>query len=438
MLSVTTKTRAPIAQPTTPLNSTAGFMQAIVKEKPKDNQPWRQGLRLIEKLVPQILHPDDVKVEVIAAAICGTDVGIYNSKDSLKNTMSTLATDSVVIGHEFCGIIVDAGTNARLHLIRQLLDRHWEEGSDDDILRLIKGRSSEAIVSDPNLIEVLNEHFVISAEMHETCGWCYQCRTGQKHVCRNTRIKGIHTDGAFAKYMVINVNNLVLFRKNELPVEIIAFMDAFGNAVHTAQSVRLAGQTVAILGCGVQGLMATAIARFCGATRIFVTDASNPQKGLTPRKIEQNRFALAKKLGANLCFDVGSTTGHSEFIKAVLAETDGTGVDVVFEMSGSYKAYADAFDIVRMGGAISLLGIPEGEMNLDFAKKVIFPGVSIYGIIGRRVFETWEIMKAMLKSGLADKLLDNGFVTHQFPLEQFEAGFAAIRAGEALKVILRP
>lgn len=440
MPPVATKERAPVPQtrPRVHADRPAGFMKAIVKEKPKEGQPWPRGLHLVEKAVPKVLHPDDVKVEVIAAGICGTDVGIYNSKDSIRVEMAKLLQDSVTIGHEFCGRVVDAGEGARLYFARQLADRHWTGDDDPALLRLVQSRSPDAIAADSHLIDLLGQHFLLSAEMHQTCGHCYQCRRGERHVCQNTVIKGIHDDGAFARYMLTSGRNIILFEKDELPVEIIAFLDAFGNAVHTAQATRLEGRTVAVLGCGVQGLMSTAIARYCGAAKIFATDAANPEKGLTPEKLAKKRFTLAAKLGADCCFDVGTPQGHGEFVEAVKAETHGTGVDVVFEMSGSYNAYRDAFDVVRMGGTVALLGIPEGEWPLDFSKKVIFPGVTIQGIIGRRVFETWEVMRAMLKAGVAQQLLGCGFVSHQFPLEKFEEGFAVICSGDGLKVLLRP
>ena len=215
-------------------------------------------------------------------------------------------------------------------------------------------------------------------------------------------------------------------------------MDAIGNAVHTAQSVNLMGQTVAILGCGVQGLMATAIAKMSGASKIFVTDASKPGTSATHEKIVEKRFSIAKKFGADFCFDVAIPEEREKFIKTVKAETNGTGVDIVFEMSGNYKAYQDAFEVIRMGGTISLLGLPEGDVNIDFSKNVIFKGITIHGIIGRKVFETWEIMRSILKSGLAEKILEAGFITHQLPLEKFEEGFNAIKNGDGLKVILKP
>ncbi len=410
-------------------------MKAIIKETPHPDREWKKGLALAEVPIPEITEPTEVKIEVIATAICGTDVGIYNSKQSLRDEMLTNSAPYVIIGHEFAGRIVDAGDVARRHLAGLLFER---VADDRALLDFVGKRNVEELAKDIDLINVLRENFIVSAEMHITCGRCHQCRLGQRHVCQNTKIKGIHEDGAFTRFVKVPAENVVLFKKGELPVEIIAFMDAIGNAVHTAQSVNLMGQTVAILGCGVQGLMATAIAKMSGASKIFVTDASKPGTGATHEKIVEKRFSMAKKFGADFCFDVAIPEEREKFIKTVKAETQGTGVDVVFEMSGNYKAYQDAFEVIRMGGTISLLGLPEGDVNIDFSKNVIFKGITIHGIIGRKVFETWEVMRSLLKSGLADKILEAGFVTHQLPLERFEEGFEAIRNGDGLKVILKP
>jgi threonine 3-dehydrogenase len=413
---------------------TTDTMKAVVKEKPTEGKEWKKGLNLIDRKIPSIEHSDEVKLQVMATAICGTDVGIYNSKQSVHDEMIKAKTSPVTIGHEFCGKIVDAGDDARVHLSRILQDKSH---SDKEIGNFVKNRNVNEIAKDRDLIDILNKKFYASAEMHVTCGTCYQCRSNQRHVCRNTIINGVHDNGSFAKYVKVPAFNILLFEEGEIPIEIIAFMDALGNAVHTAQSVNIMAQNVAILGLGVQGMMITSIARAGGAAKIFVTDASFPN-GPTPEKVENKKFAMARNFGADFCYDLGIEGNRENFIKKVMAETDGTGVDVVFEMSGSYKAYKDAFEIVRMGGTVSLLGLPSGEMSVDFAKDIIFKGITIHGIIGRRVFETWETMKSLLKSGLSEKLISAGFITHQFPLEDFEKGFKAIKDGDALKVLLKP
>lgn len=392
-------------------------MIGLVKEKPNDSKAWPRGLRLEDRPTPQLIAPDEVKIEVLAAGICGTDMGIYNNKDSIRLEMARAFVDPVIIGHEFAGRVVEAGPKA---------------------LEFLKNFPEFRDFSDQNVLARLASEYFASAEMHIPCNRCRTCRMGQAHACPHTIIKGIHENGAFTNFLTVPVANLQLFSKKEIPLEVIAFMDALGNAVHTAQEMPLMGKSVAVLGCGVQGLMATAVARHSGASLVFVTDVSNPEKGLTKVKVEERRFGMARKFGANFTFDLGLKDGRKQMLEAVKKETGGDGVDLVFEMSGSYQAYADAFDLVRNGGTVLLLGIPEGVATLNFSDRVIFRGVTIKGIIGRRMYESWETMKDLLKTGLADLFLKSGFVSHQLPLSRFEEGFAAMRAGEAFKVLLLP
>jgi threonine 3-dehydrogenase len=408
-------------------------MKAVVKERPEAGKEWRKGMEFVEREIPEIREPTDVKVKVLAAGICGTDVGIYNAKESLREEMSSIAAPNVIVGHEFCGKIIDAGPEARRHLAQLLLRKTKQSRA----VRTFVGRRSAAEVSrDKNLLGFLAKTFNATAEMHISCGKCWQCLHGERHVCRNTVIKGIQEDGGFAEYLIVPAQNVVLFEENEIPIEVIAFMDAIGNATHTVQSVPIKGKTVAVLGCGVQGLMAIAVAKQCGASRIYATDASHGE--FTHEKLQRNRFRLAKLYGANHCFDVNIDREREQFYRAITSETKETGVDVVFEMSGNYKAYEDAFKVVRMGGSISLLGLPGGQMVVDFSKDIIFRGITIHGVIGRRVFETWDLMTEILKQGLAKQFTESGFISHDLPLEEYEEGFREIMNGDALKVLLRP
>jgi threonine 3-dehydrogenase len=408
-------------------------VKALVKDKPLDQLEWPLGLRLEDREIPRNLDPDEVLLKVFAAGICGTDVGIYNGKKPLRDEMRKARASSVIIGHEFAGRIEKAGSEA-LARLAEIVESHGHH--DSEIERFVRGRTFRQVAADASFTDFLQKYYHVSAEMHITCGWCYQCRLGQRHVCRNTIIKGVHEDGAFAEYVKVPVSNLILFRAGELPVSVIAFMDALGNAVHTVQSAKLLGQAVVILGCGNQGLMATAIAHRSGATRIYVTDVSNEARGATHEKLDKNRFALAREFGANDCFDLALPEERERLQKTVLRETDGSGVDVALEMSGSYSAYRDAFQLLRMGGTFVLLGIPEGEMKLDFARDVIFKGLTIHGVIGRRVFETWETMRNMLSTGLAEILVKSGFIT-ELPFEQYDTAMSAMVSGDAFKVILK-
>jgi threonine 3-dehydrogenase len=406
-------------------------MKAIVKRRPVPGEDWPEGLSLEEVPVPQVTHPEDVQLCVLAAGICGTDVGIWQSRDSLRESMARAASSRIVIGHEFCGTITDAGAHARVRTARILnqIARH-----DPFVREFTAERPPDALAQDDSLIDFLGKHFYSSAEMHLTCGWCHQCSLGHRHVCQNTLIKGIHEDGTFAGFVVVPASNLVLFRRDELPMEVIAFMDALGNAVHSIQAVDVTGKSVVVLGSGVQGLMATAVARHSGASHIWVTDFSPPSAAAP----DLARFDLARRFGADACFNVAIPESRETLHALVMEETRGTGADAILEMSGSYGAYADAFQLVRMGGTIGLLGLPEGEYALDFARNVIFRGLTVRGIIGRRVFETWEVMRNLLRRGLAQELVESGFVSHLLPLEDYEIGMNAIRRREAVKVILRP
>ncbi len=408
-------------------------MKALVKDRPAGESEWTHGLRLEDRPIPEPA-PNEVLIKVLAAGICGTDVAIYHGKRALREEMRKAGSKVIVVGHEFCGKIERMGPVA----LRRLAEvAEHISGHNPIVQEFVKGRTADQIAADRGFIDFLRNHFHVSAEMHITCGWCYQCRVGQRHVCRNTIIKGVHEDGAFAEYVKAPVSNLILFRIDELPVSVIAFMDAIGNAVHTVQHANVAGQSVAIFGCGTQGLMATAIAHRSGASRIYVTDVSNDARA-THEKLERHRFALARKFGATHCFDLALPGEREKMQRIVEQETDGTGVDVALEMSGSYSAYRDAFDLLRMGGAFILLGLPSGEMKMDFAHDVIFKGLTIRGVIGRRVFETWEIMRNMLSTGLAQTFLESGFINTELPMEQFESGISAISHGDAVKVILKP
>lgn len=407
-------------------------MKAIVKPKPKEHQEWEKGFLLIDKPEPRIENPNDVIIKVFAGGICGTDVGIYNGKDSLRKEMSHALTDPITIGHEFSGRIVDAGKSARKHLAKLIVQKAKK---DKEVKAVIRRKTSSTLAADPKFIAMLEKEFFVTAEMHVTCGTCYQCQLGEYHVCRNTIIKGLHDDGAWATYVKVPAENIRLFYGKEIPPEIISFMDALGNATHTVLSAPVKNRSIAVLGLGVQGLLAVAVAKWSGAKRIYVTDTSH--QSYSHEKIESLRFKLARSYGADECFDVAIPNERQRFFDTIMHDTDNTGVDAVFEMSGNYLAYIDAARILRMGGVFSLLGIPAGSIQVEFAKNVIFKGITIHGIIGRKVFQTWDQMDVLLKSGLAKQLMKSGFVSHQLPMHQYEDGFAAIRAGEAFKVLLK-
>src|SRR3989339_587277 len=213
-------------------------MKAIVKPKPVEGQLWPVGLQLVDKPEPAIEQSNDVIIKVAAGAICGTDVGIYNSKESLRAQMMRARSNPVTIGHEFSGRIVDAGKEARKHLARLVVNK---AKTDPLLKKLLQKKSAATLASEKKFMTLLEKEFFSTAEMHITCGTCYQCRQGEYHVCRNTIINGVHDDGAWASYVKVPAQNVRLFFRREIPYEIISFMDALGNATHTVMAAPIKG-----------------------------------------------------------------------------------------------------------------------------------------------------------------------------------------------------
>src|ERR1700686_5532088 len=246
----------------------------------------------------------------------------------------------------------------------------------------------------------------VSAEMHVACGKCLQCRTGEAHICQNVEIIGVDSDGAFAEYVVIPESN-------------IWKLDPLGNAVHTVLAGEIAGKTVAVTGCGPIGLFSSAVARAVGATTIFAI------------KVNEHRRKLARKMHADNVLDPSK-----EDVRAIIAEkTGGLGVDVVLEMAGHPDAIRTAFDIIRRGGRISLLGLTSKPIPLNFSEDIIFKGLTIQGINGRRMYQTWYQMTALLKSGRLDL---HPVITDRIPMKDFSKAMARLKTGEASKILVYP
>jgi threonine 3-dehydrogenase len=363
---------------------TNDMMRAVVKTDPL------AGAEATEVRSVPIPSPgsDEVLIRVAAAAICGTDKHIYQWDPSIQRAV----VPPRVYGHEFCGFVERVG------------DR----------------------VDDP----ALYAGAYVSAEMHVVCGSCPQCRRGEGHICRNTRILGLHGDGAFADYVSVPAANVIPLDPRYVPIRVGAFLDALGNAVHTTQVVDLAGKSVAILGFGPIGAMAAAIAEHCGATTIIVTDVSD------------HALETARRWAAHLNFPRlhafnMRTSDEGEVRAAVDAITEGNGVDLVLEMSGASSAINFGFDIVRMGGTVSLLGLPTGDSVTieNYTRNLVFKGITIHGIIGRRMYATWQKMLALLKGGLDVSWVVQG----EFDgLEQFSDAIDVFQRGQALKVVLYP
>ena len=364
---------------------------------------------------PRVGH-SDVKIRVEVASICGTDQSIYQitSRPGMRDEMlaynggDVFSYRPIVVGHEFCGEVAEVG---------------------EDV--------------DPGLARVGD---YATGEMHISCGYCQQCQTGQRHICKNIRVKGVHLDGAFAEYVVVPSGNLINLERFGgraiIPPRFGAFLDAFGNAVHTVMEGDVAGKTVGVLGCGAQGLMATAVARTLGATRIYITDFSSPTGGFDAARLSR-RFATAREMGADFCFDTNeeAAPGQKAELFERVRDEHGGGIDVVLEMSGAEAAYNDAGAMVKNGGQILLLGIPARPLrSFDFGKYAVWKGVTIRGIFGRRMFDTWFAMLDLLaseKSGLKAKL-ERLISSDVVPLSDFERGFELVRKHEAVKLLLAP
>ena len=345
----------------------AATMQAIVKAEPKP------GAQLQHVAIPEI-GLRDVLVRVRAASICGTDLHIYRwDRWSARRIHPPL-----VFGHEFCGVVEKVGGE----------------------------------------VTTVREGDFVSAEMHVACGRCYQCRTGQSHICQDVRIIGIDADGCFAEFVKIPESNIWKLDP-AIPVDYAAVFDPLGNAVHAVLAGEIAGLSVAVTGCGPIGLFAVGVAKACGAGPIFATE---------PHPF---RLRLATRMGATLVIDPSKT----DPVKAVLGETQGAGADVVLEMSGNPQGIRQAFQMLRRGGRIALLGLPSKPLELDLATDVIFKGAQVQGIHGRRVFATWYKAQALLKSGALDL---SPLITERMALVDFERGMELLLSGNASKVLLYP
>lgn len=405
------------------LNVLTDLMRALSKPIPKEEADWPKGFILSDIPKPTVADPNDVILKVITAGVCGTDVSIYQSNLAMQQQMAKVKKPHIIIGHEFCGVFDEAGAAAISHLADLVLQRPF---NNERITNFLKDKTAQDIKTDPDFIDLLRKEFYITAEMHVTCGKCLQCTIGQKHICQKTEGQGMHRDGTYAEYVKVPAENLVIFSKEEIPSDIIAFMDAIGNGVHLTQTTDIVGRSVLIIGTGVQGAVAVALAKSLGSTPIFCTDTS------------QMKLDIAKRLGADFCFDMSTPNASERLHETIIANTEGNGVDAVFEVSGKYQAYQSMFANVRLGGSLTLLGLPSGNYPVDFSPSIIFRGLTIKGVYGRRVFDSWHIMQELLSQGLGKTLLDNGIITHRLPLERYEEGFNDLIAGKAVKVLLYP
>ena len=314
----------------------------------------------------------EVLIRVKKAGICGTDVHIYTWDDWAANRVSL----GLTIGHEFMGEVVEVG-------------------------KCVSG------------IEVGSR---VSGEGHIGCGHCYCCRTGQGHICERVDIIGIDVNGCFADFLVLPESNVWKLDPT-IPDRIGAIHDPLGNAMHTVMVDEVSGRTVLIVGVGTIGLMMVTIARAAGAMEVFCVDTN-------PYKLE-----IAKQLGADLCVNASD---HG-FEETILSRTNARhGVDVLLEASGNPVGVKSGLRLLRSGGWAALLGIPPREISFNLAEEIIFKGITIYGINGRKMFETWYQCENFLTR---QRLNLDPIITHEIPFEEFQSGFELMLAGKAIKVI---
>lgn len=338
-------------------------MRALVKT---DAQP---GLELTEVPTPRP-GANDVLIKVLRTGVCGTDLHIEGWDDWAARTVRP----PLVAGHEFAGEVVDTGAGVQGVRVGDL----------------------------------------VSGEGHLVCGTCRNCMAGRRHLCIRTIGLGVHTDGAFAEYVVLTASN-VWVHQHAVDLDIAAIFDPFGNAVHTALAFPVVNEDVLITGAGPIGIMAAAIAKHAGARNVVITDVS------------PYRLDLARKLGATVAVDVGDRS-----VGGVLAELEmSEGFDVGMEMSGRTDALRDMIAHMRPGGRIAVLGLPTGDVPVDIA-TVVTRMLTVRGIYGREMYETWYAMSVLLEGGL-----DIGpVITHRFGYEQHAEAFATARSAHCGKVVI--
>jgi threonine 3-dehydrogenase len=320
--------------------------------------------------------PHDVLVRIEAAGICGTDVHIHNWDPWSQQRIHP----PITVGHEFAGTVVEVG---------------------EDVEHVAVGD-------------------YVSAESHITCGMCYQCRTGQAHLCPRTKILGVDTEGVFAEYAALPEKIIWKNDRAKLPPEVAAVQEPFGNAVYATLSHDLAGATVAVLGCGPIGLFSIGIARSSGAMHVWASD------------VIEYRLDLARKMGADAVVNAAKCP---DVVGWFHEQNEGYPLDLVLEMSGSAAGITQSFQIVRRGGRVTLFGIPADTVRIDVAESMIFKNLTVLALNGRRIFDTWYRTRWLLEGGVVDI---RPLITHEMPMERIGEAIELIRSGAACKIVLHP
>lgn len=314
--------------------------------------------------------PNDVMIRVKRTAICGTDMHIYNWDAWAQKTIPV----PMAVGHEYSGEVIEVGSEVQ----------GFKPGDR------------------------------VSGEGHITCGYCRNCRAGRRHLCRNTQGVGVNRQGSFAEYVVIPAFNAFKLSA-AIDDEIASILDPLGNAVHTALAFDVVGEDVLITGAGPIGIMAAAVVRFIGARNVVITD------------VNDYRLDLARKMGATLALNVTRDSLDDAMKQLGMQE----GFDVGLEMSGNASALRSMLRTLHHGGSIAMLGIPSTEVAIDW-NEVVFKGLTIKGIYGRQMFETWYKMAAMLQSGLNIRPI----ITHRLPVTEYQRAFEIMGAGQSGKVVM--
>jgi threonine 3-dehydrogenase len=329
------------------------------------------GAELIERPVPTP-GPGEVLLRMEAASICGTDAHLYN----WDPWAAEILKPPIILGHELAGRVAAIGSG----------------------------------------VSRVREGDLVGVESHIVDWTCAQCRAGDMHLCRNLKVIGAHVDGGFAEYAVIPETNAI--ESNGLDPAVVALQEPMGNAVHATFVEPIEGRTVAITGCGPIGLCTVGIAKAAGAAMVIATD------------VEPYRLEIARSMGADMVADAR----EPDMVQRVLDATGGDGVEVVIEMSGAQAALDSALGMVTRGGRISLLGIFSRPVQMDLSDLVIQKGIRLYGIYGRRIYDTWDRTQALLRGGLDVSPV----LTHRLDLADWERGFDLIASRHAGKVVLLP
>jgi threonine 3-dehydrogenase len=331
------------------------------------------GFEMVDVPIPEY-GSDDVLIEVLANSICGTDLHIADWDPWSADHVVT----PVTLGHELTGIVRERGANVSAPEIGQL----------------------------------------VSVESHVICNVCDWCRTGQGHLCPSTELLGVHRDGAFAEYVVVPAQNAYP-DPPEMALSIASLQENFGNAVHTATVTEVAGRKVLVTGSGPVGLMTIAVAKAKGARAVYTTDVSD------------YRLELAMTMGADLTLNP-----MKDDVAGIISDaTDAGGVDVLFEMSGAPAAIETGFAMLKPGGEAAMLGLTGKKIEFDFDDNIIFKGATVYGIVGRRISQTWLEMRGLIRSGAIDL---SPVVTHRFALDDYEKAFDLMASGQCGKVVMFP